>query len=265
MSSDIVRLNVGGRLFVTSVATLTCRGSSFFTGLLSGRMPSVRDESGAYFIDRSADCFAPILEFMRTGKLRLPPGMEASAIQDEADFYQVTLPRATTATYGWVHLKSNYQNSYTYAHNEREHQQHRDQQPRRREWGGARGLRPGHRPDHDLRGLLAAGAALAPAPAAPGQRLPAAPGARPRAPPRPRPRGPAGAGAGHAGPGVRGRAGGGGPAGLPRGGGVGLCPRGGAGGEHPGGVHKVRGGGRAQGALGLCGSGEGPAGGEESM
>lgn len=43
------------RLFATSSTTLKVGGDSFFSVLLSGRMESVRDETGAYFIDRECN------------------------------------------------------------------------------------------------------------------------------------------------------------------------------------------------------------------
>jgi hypothetical protein len=70
--TKIVRLNVGGTKFVTTEATLLSCGSSFFSSLLSG-FPSLKDEEGAYFIDRDGGCFAPILSFLRTGQLIVPP------------------------------------------------------------------------------------------------------------------------------------------------------------------------------------------------
>ena len=47
LQDRIVRLNVGGTLFMTTESTLTWPGpESFFVTLLSGRIPSRTDESG---------------------------------------------------------------------------------------------------------------------------------------------------------------------------------------------------------------------------
>lgn len=70
--TSIVRLNIGGSKFVTTEATLLSCGSSFFSSLLSG-FPSLKDEEGAYFIDRDGASFAPILSYLRTGQLIVPP------------------------------------------------------------------------------------------------------------------------------------------------------------------------------------------------
>ncbi|PIO72281.1 K+ channel tetramerization domain protein [Teladorsagia circumcincta] len=74
-SSDIpeqvVSLNVGGQRFATSSHTLTWIPDSFFTSLLSGRIPTVRDDSGAIFIDRDPDVFRIILNYLRTKQVDL--------------------------------------------------------------------------------------------------------------------------------------------------------------------------------------------------
>jgi hypothetical protein len=49
---ELLELNIGGRRFTTTRTTLAARGDNFFTALLSGRVGSVRDRKGAYFVDR---------------------------------------------------------------------------------------------------------------------------------------------------------------------------------------------------------------------
>lgn len=85
--SNVVRLNVGGVLYITTRTTLLEHENSYFTGLLSGRFDVTKLEDGSVFIDRNGALFAPILEFMRTGMLRIPPGTDHQAVLDEADFY----------------------------------------------------------------------------------------------------------------------------------------------------------------------------------
>ncbi|KAH3732108.1 hypothetical protein Pelo_17061 [Pelomyxa schiedti] len=96
-TSDMVRLNVGGQLFITTRTTLSMTSgsstsSSFFTVLLSGKLPSTMDETGAFFIDRNGKLFAPILDFMRTGLLFVPPTLNTDAVYNEAEYYQIQLP-----------------------------------------------------------------------------------------------------------------------------------------------------------------------------
>ncbi|KAH3722456.1 hypothetical protein Pelo_18839 [Pelomyxa schiedti] len=55
-------------------------------------MPTFMDETGAFFIDRDGALFAPILNFMRTGKLFVPPSVNPDAVYNEAEYYQIPLP-----------------------------------------------------------------------------------------------------------------------------------------------------------------------------
>uniref|UniRef100_A0A673BQ59 BTB/POZ domain-containing protein KCTD3 n=1 Tax=Sphaeramia orbicularis TaxID=375764 RepID=A0A673BQ59_9TELE len=57
---------------------------SFFSSLLSGRISTLRDETGAIFIDRDPTAFAPILNFLRTKELDL------RILRHEAEFYGIT-------------------------------------------------------------------------------------------------------------------------------------------------------------------------------
>jgi len=72
---DQITLNVGGRLFCTSKATLTNAGGkdSFFVSMLSGRFPVVRDKHERIFIDRDATHFRHIINFLRDGGVGWDP------------------------------------------------------------------------------------------------------------------------------------------------------------------------------------------------
>ncbi|XP_016400107.1 BTB/POZ domain-containing protein KCTD3-like isoform X3 [Sinocyclocheilus rhinocerous] len=85
---DIIQLNVGGTRFSTSRQTLTWIPDSFFSSLLSGRISTLRDETGAIFIDRDPTAFAPILNFLRTKELDLR-GVNISILRHEAEFYGI--------------------------------------------------------------------------------------------------------------------------------------------------------------------------------
>lgn len=63
--SGKVSLDVGGRVFATTVETLTSEEDTFFTALLSRQWDLEKDEKGRIFIDRNGDLFAEILDFMR--------------------------------------------------------------------------------------------------------------------------------------------------------------------------------------------------------
>uniref|UniRef100_A0A8C0RS20 BTB domain-containing protein n=2 Tax=Canis lupus familiaris TaxID=9615 RepID=A0A8C0RS20_CANLF len=88
-SAEIVQLNVGGTRFSTSRQTLMWIPDSFFSSLLSGRISTLRDETGAIFIDRDPAAFAPILNFLRTKELDLR-GVSINVLRHEAEFYGIT-------------------------------------------------------------------------------------------------------------------------------------------------------------------------------
>ncbi|KAJ7365461.1 BTB/POZ domain-containing protein kctd3 [Desmophyllum pertusum] len=71
---EIITLNVGGRKFSTSKQTLTWIPDSFFSSLLSGRISSLRDETGAIFIDRDPEAL----------------GLDLRVIKHEAEYYGIT-------------------------------------------------------------------------------------------------------------------------------------------------------------------------------
>ena len=87
----IVKLNVGGVLYTTTSSTLTVHRDSFFSSLLSGKYAAVKDENGAYFIDRNGQYFGYILEYLRTGEIELPPEISATNILKESMFFSLNL------------------------------------------------------------------------------------------------------------------------------------------------------------------------------
>ncbi|KAG7465780.1 hypothetical protein MATL_G00157250 [Megalops atlanticus] len=88
-TGEIIQLNVGGTRFSTSRQTLMWIPDSFFSSLLSGRISTLRDETGAIFIDRDPTAFAPILNFLRTKELDLR-GVNINILRHEAEFYGIT-------------------------------------------------------------------------------------------------------------------------------------------------------------------------------
>ena len=77
--SSRIKLNVGGRKFETTVATLTGQKQSFFSSLLC-HTPEEHLQ-GELFIDRDGDAFVPILNFLRTGVLYVPPSLLEPAVR----------------------------------------------------------------------------------------------------------------------------------------------------------------------------------------
>ncbi|EFO96822.1 CRE-TAG-303 protein [Caenorhabditis remanei] len=90
-SSNWVRLNVGGKVFQTTRSTLMRESGSFLYRLCQDELglPTDKDETGAYLIDRDPDFFSPILNYLRHGKLILNPGLSEEGILAEADFYNL--------------------------------------------------------------------------------------------------------------------------------------------------------------------------------
>jgi hypothetical protein len=89
---NLVKLNVGGQRFLTSVSTLTANGTAnnFFTAMLSARIPCVLDDDGYYFIDRNGRHFEPLLDYLRTGgQLEVPDGMTLQRLVEEAHYYNI--------------------------------------------------------------------------------------------------------------------------------------------------------------------------------
>ncbi|CAD5223432.1 unnamed protein product [Bursaphelenchus okinawaensis] len=88
-STEIVNLNVGGQKFATSRSTLSWVPDTFFSSLLSGRISSTEDETGAFFIDRDPDLFRRILHYLRTQQIDLSD-VNLSMFIHEAEFYGIT-------------------------------------------------------------------------------------------------------------------------------------------------------------------------------
>lgn len=89
-SRSIIKLDVGGVIFKTSVATLTKANDSMLAAMFSGRYPLATDDAGAIFIDRDPTHFRIILNFLLDGYL--PPDLSSNtvvALQHEAEYYQL--------------------------------------------------------------------------------------------------------------------------------------------------------------------------------
>ncbi|ETE57359.1 BTB/POZ domain-containing protein KCTD21, partial [Ophiophagus hannah] len=86
----LVTLNVGGKVYSTTLETLTRFPDSMLGAMFRGRQPALLDSCGNYFIDRDGKTFRHVLNFLRFGRLDLPEGYaELSLLRAEADFYQI--------------------------------------------------------------------------------------------------------------------------------------------------------------------------------
>ncbi|KAF2355451.1 Potassium channel tetramerization-type BTB domain, partial [Trinorchestia longiramus] len=86
---DIIHLNVGGERFSTSRQTLSWMPDTFFTSLLSGRISTLKDNTGAIFIDRDPALFRWILQYLRTREISTK-GYDIAELKHEAEFYGVS-------------------------------------------------------------------------------------------------------------------------------------------------------------------------------
>ena len=89
MDNVVVKLNVGGQIYSTSRATLTKHSMSMLATMFSDRQAGslIKDKSGTVFIDRDGHLFGHILEWLRTGHVRLCNAEEKEMLRVEADYY----------------------------------------------------------------------------------------------------------------------------------------------------------------------------------
>lgn len=92
--SDWITLNVGGKRFTTSRATLLAKEPlSMLARMFADdnnmylMNPSATDETGAYLIDRSPEYFEPILNYLRHGNVVLDNHVNPKGVLEEAIFY----------------------------------------------------------------------------------------------------------------------------------------------------------------------------------
>lgn len=90
-SQSWVKLNVGGRIFLTTKTTLTKEPDSFLARLAreDPDLPSDKDEQGAYMIDRDPRYFSPILNWLRHGRSIIDDDLSMEGVLAEAEFYNL--------------------------------------------------------------------------------------------------------------------------------------------------------------------------------
>eukprot|EP00743_Colponemidia_sp_Colp-15_P003927 GILK01004236.1.p1 GENE.GILK01004236.1~~GILK01004236.1.p1 ORF type:complete len:297 (-),score=16.99 GILK01004236.1:301-1191(-) len=87
----VIRLNVGGTRFATSLRTLSADPTSMLAAMFSGRHTLSRDEDGCFFIDRDGTYFSYILNYLRDGDLTIPTDDShlLDSLHREVSFYQI--------------------------------------------------------------------------------------------------------------------------------------------------------------------------------
>ena len=88
---EIVRLNVGGRAFITTRSTLCAVPGSMLAVKFQvpNRFgPPLMDEMGAVFLDRDPDSFAVVLDYLRRGRLiGAPRDGLLERVRDDAEYF----------------------------------------------------------------------------------------------------------------------------------------------------------------------------------
>ena len=88
----IIKLNVGGTKYTTSLSTLVKYLDSMLGRMFDGQMTSTCDEEGSYFIDADGDMFQYILNFLRRNQLFLPEEFKEFQLKrllTEAEFFLI--------------------------------------------------------------------------------------------------------------------------------------------------------------------------------
>jgi len=85
--TDIVRLNVGGRVFTTLKETLKAVPNTLLASMFSGDfIPGAQDQDGCWFLDRNPEHFAHILEYLRAQIMPVP----SAGLIAEARYFGLT-------------------------------------------------------------------------------------------------------------------------------------------------------------------------------
>eukprot|EP01095_Lingulamoeba_sp_RSL-Kostka_P012166 TRINITY_DN477_c2_g1_i1.p1 TRINITY_DN477_c2_g1~~TRINITY_DN477_c2_g1_i1.p1 ORF type:complete len:288 (+),score=62.59 TRINITY_DN477_c2_g1_i1:35-865(+) len=86
-----VKLDVGGKLFSTSMSTLLSQSDTFFSKLFSGDFDIMYQEDGSIFIDRDPIVFRYILNFLRgyCFDIESVSTQDLNWLYEDAKFYQI--------------------------------------------------------------------------------------------------------------------------------------------------------------------------------
>jgi len=89
--ASTIKLNVGGKIYKTTLDTLKKDPDSMLCAMFSGRFElKVDEDDGAYFIDRDGELFRYILNYLRNGELLCPDDKTIQKeLLKEALFYQI--------------------------------------------------------------------------------------------------------------------------------------------------------------------------------
>lgn len=88
---DPIILNVGGKLFTTSLSTLRSKNDTFFDKMFRKGANTTISADGTYFIDRDPSTFGYVLDYLRSGDLLVKSDDEHVRMQvlDDAEHYEL--------------------------------------------------------------------------------------------------------------------------------------------------------------------------------
>ncbi|XVF82220.1 hypothetical protein PTKIN_Ptkin16aG0027700 [Pterospermum kingtungense] len=90
IQKDVAKFNVGGRIFETTATTLAKAGRDSFFGALfddNWDLQQQQNNQQEIFIDRNPECFAVLLDLLRTDYLDIPDNVPRKLLYKEAMFY----------------------------------------------------------------------------------------------------------------------------------------------------------------------------------
>jgi len=100
--AGLIRLNVGGKKFMTTMSTLSSRGCTFFASLQDGDKTHhsfPHDEKGRYFLDRNPQTFSVVLEYLRNGVIVVPDGLKMEQVDLEFKHFGIPFPNGDRSEY----------------------------------------------------------------------------------------------------------------------------------------------------------------------
>ena len=92
--NSLVKLNVGGTIFMTTQGTLLADQNSMLAKMFSpetngGRFPAIQDENGAYFIDSCPRYFGITLNFLRIGVMEKVANVDLKFLRNYAEYFWI--------------------------------------------------------------------------------------------------------------------------------------------------------------------------------
>jgi hypothetical protein len=87
---EIISLNVGGTIYVTTKSTLLKYPGTMLSSMFSGGHSVTKDKDGNYYLDRDGVSFSYILNYLRTGQFPQLSRKELLELREEAEFYAIS-------------------------------------------------------------------------------------------------------------------------------------------------------------------------------